>query len=286
MKLCIDAINKASVSGAKDFCFDFRPLWLIATDEENTDTLNCRYHNHAFFELHVVTNGKLVYGLDEGKIVLEKGQFTIIPPRSRHKVLSHSRDIGKFTLAFEIDEKSPIAQSFSQSSNKALELSESATANFFSVLSLCESKSPYRSGQLYLSLCLLLFDISELCHMPHNVQIHKTECDDRVIKAKKYIEDNFDVFFTCEEVALYCRIGEKQLGRLFKKYENISLLEFIHKKKFESIKKLMCESNMSHRQIAETLGFSSAQYYGKFISRMSGMTPAQYKNHIEEISEK
>ena len=282
MKINVDAINKVSVSGAKDYCFDFRPLWLIATDEGNTDTLNCRYHNHAFYELHIVTSGKLVYGFDEGKLVLGNGQFTIIPPRYRHKVLSSSRDIGKFTLAFEVNEKSPLVSSLSQIENKAVNLKENALVSLSTLLGLCESKSPYRSEQLYLSLCAFLFDISEHGLVPSITAIHKADCDDRVIKAKKYIEDNFDVFFTCEEVALYCRIGEKQLGRLFKKYEGMSLLEFIHEKKIESIRKFLRESNMPHRKIAEKLGFSSAQYYGKFILRMTEMTPEQYKKHIEE----
>lgn len=277
MKINVDAINKVSVSGALDYCFDFRPLWLIATDEGNTDTLNCRYHNHAFYELHIVTSGKLVYGFDGEKLVLSEGQFTIIPPKFRHKVLSSSRNIGKFTVAFEINEKSTLVSALSQIENKAASLKENTLLNLSAILGLCESKSPYRSEQLYLSLCAFLFGIAELGCQPGIVANHKQDCDDRVIKAKKYIEDNFDVFFTCEEVALYCRIGEKQLGRLFKKYENMSLLEFIHKKKYEAIKKLLCDGDISHRKIAETLGFSSAQYYGKFVFRMSGMTPEELR---------
>ena len=280
MKINVDAINKASVSGAKDYCFDFRPLWLIATDEGNTDTLNCRYHNHAFYELHIVTSGKLVYGFDKGELILEKRQFTVIPPRHRHKVLSSSKDIGKFTLAFEIDEKSTAVSSMLHVENKAVNLKEKSLGKFSEILELCESRSPYKSEQLYLSLCSFLFGIAEPGYLPSTSVTHKSDCDDRVIKAKKYIEDNFDVFFTCEEVALYCRMSEKQLGRLFKKYENMSLLEFIHEKKFEAIRKFLRESDMPHRKIAEKLGFSSAQYYGKFISRMSGMTPDELRKSI------
>lgn len=280
MKINIDAINKTSISSAKGYCFDFRPLWLIATDEGNTETLNCRYHNHAFYEIHIVTSGKLVYSFKDEELVLDKGQFSIIPPKCRHKVLSNSKNIGKFTLAFEINETSSLISAISRIKNKAVNLKETALGKFSEILKLCESRTPYKTEQLYLSLCSFLFDIAELGYLPDGATVHKPECDDRVIKAKKYIEDNFDVFFTCEEVALYCRMSEKQLGRLFRKFENMSLLEFIHMKKFEAIKNLLRDSEISHRKIAQTLGFSSAQYYGKFVSRMSGMTPEELRKSI------
>ena len=60
-KFNVDAINKIGISNAGDFCFAFKPLWVIATDDGNTDTLNCRYHNHAFYELHIIISGKITY---------------------------------------------------------------------------------------------------------------------------------------------------------------------------------------------------------------------------------
>ena len=279
-KINVDAINKTSISAARDYCFAVKPLWLIATNSENTYTLNCRNHNHAFYELHIITSGRLIYSFGTEELTLCESQFTVIPPHHRHKVQSHSDNIEKFTLAFEIDTDSPVLSAMNNIANKCFCLSKSAELYFREILALCSSKKDYKAEMIYLSLCNLLFEIAELSDNSSKTKNHQSDSDDRVFKAKKYIEDNFDVFFTCEEVALYCRIGEKQLGRLFKKYENMSLLEFIHLKKFESIKKLMRESNMSHRKIAENLGFSSAQYFGKFVLRMSGMTPEELRRSI------
>ncbi len=279
-KINVDAINKTSISGTGDFCFAVKPLWLIATNSENTYTLNCRNHNHAFYELHIITSGRLIYSFGTEELILCESQFTVIPPHHRHKVQSHSDNIEKFTLAFEIDANSSVLSAMNNIANKCFCLSKSAELYFREILSLCSSKKDYKAEMIYLSLCNLLFEIAELSDNSSKTKNHHSDSDDRVFKAKKYIEDNFDIFFSCQEVAAYCRISEKQLGRLFIKHENKGLLEFIHEKKLEMITKLLLRKNITHTLVAEQLGFSSAQYYGKFIRRMTGMTPEEYKNHI------
>ena len=153
--------------------------------------------------------------------------------------------------------------------NRAYQLDENSRAQFEQILGMFELKQGFREEQIYLSLCSLLFGIMGQLGKGNGNSQHHTDCDDRVIKAKKYVEDNFDVFFTCQEVASYCKISEKQLGRLFVKYENMSLLEYIHIKKLEAIKKLLSDKEFSHKQISDTLGFSSPQYYGSFLKRMT-----------------
>ena len=276
----IDAINRVSVSGAKDSSSVVRPLWLIATSGDNTDTLNCRNHNHAFYELHIISSGCLEYSFNDDVLMLGEYDFTIIPPHFRHKVKSNSRNIEKFTLAFEVLQGSGIDLALQSLSGKRTSLEENSISQFENILKLCSSKSGFKSERIYLALCSLLFEIAEMSDYPFRHKTCKHEVDDRVFKAKKYIEDNYDVFFSCTEVASYCRMSEKQLGRLFLKHENISLLGYIHERKLEMIKKMLCDANMSHREIAATLGFSSVQYYGKFIFRLTGMTPEALKKSL------
>ena len=276
----VDMINRISISGAKESCFCFRPLWLIATNSENPDTLNCRNHNHAFYELHIILSGKLEYSFGDKTLVLGENEFTVIPPHNRHKVNSHTKNIEKFTLAFEVLQGSDAEGVTKELSGRCLVLSNEGMLQFRRILQLCNTKKIYKAEQIYLSLCNLLFEISEASQYSKTAQLNKQETDDRVFKAKKYIEDNFDVFFSCAEVASYCRLSEKQLGRLFMSHENISLLGYIHEKKLEAIKKALVDKEMSHREISETLGFSSPQYYGKFILRMTGMTPEEFRKSV------
>ncbi len=276
----IDSINKMSLSNTSLSHLDIKPLWQIATDGGNTDTLNCRFHNHAFYELHIIVKGSLVYGFADAELTLGDKEFTVIPPKMRHKVLVHSGDICKYTIAFEVTDESDIASAFHAISGRALPLDDVCKGLFKRICLLCSGQKVYRSEQIYILLYSLLFEIAELSGHAKKSPYHAPLCDDRVFKAKKYIEDNFDIFFSCAEVASYCRISEKQLGRLFIKYESSTLLEYIHRTKLEMIKKMFSEKSDPHRVIAETLGFSSLQYYGKFISRLTGMSPEELRKSV------
>ena len=277
--LNVDAVNKVSISGISLSGLAFRVKWIMATDGKNPDTLNCRFHNHAFFELHILTGGKLVYGFDDATLSLSGGEFCIISPKCRHRVTDFSQNIGKLTVAFEIDEGSALLSAFESVEKKRFVIDNELSGNISDILRLCEGKNGYKSELLVLSLCSLLFKAAKSAGIENT---YKQEvCDDRVLKAKKYIEDNYDILFTCAEVASYCRISEKQLGRLFEKYENLSLFEYIHKKKTEQAKRLIEEGNLSHRKIALALGFSSVQYYGKFFLRSAGLTPEQYRKNVK-----
>lgn len=277
--LNVDALNKVSISQVAISGLAFRVKWMMATDARNPDTLNCRFHNHAFFELHILTSGKLSYGFDDATLSLCGGEFCIVSPKCRHKVTDYSRNIGKLTVAFEVDESSPMFKGFETAEKKRFAIDDDVEKSICDILRLCESKNGYKSELIVLSLCSLLFKAAKSAGI-ENTYVQEV-CDDRVLKAKKYIEDNTDILFTCAEVASYCRMSEKQLGRLFAKYENISLLEYIHKKKIEQAKWLVEQGGLSHRKIAEVLGFSSVQYYGKFFLRLAGITPEQYRKNFE-----
>ena len=104
--------------------------------------------------------------------------------------------------------------------------------------------------------------------------------DSRVFRAKKYIDDNPHIFFGCEEVAAFCRISSKQLGRLFRKSEGIGLLEYIHAKKIEFAKQLLSDKTLSERSIAQMLGFSGAEYFSRFFARLEGRLPSEYRKEL------
>ena len=263
----------------------FDICWLSGNCAENRDTLTYRFHNHTFFELHFITKGYVTYGFETENIRVGEGNYIIVSPRCTHKVAWHSEDFGKFTLAFEIPSDSETYSLFDSASGVAHGISGAVESCFAHVIETAEQKGAYRAERVRFALCELLFAVAETMGVGSFLKTREETNDDRIIKAKKYVEDNFDIFFTCEEVAGYCHISVKQLGRLFKKYENIGLLEFIHKKKLESAVKLLCETELSQKQIADKLGFSDVRYFGRFVLRMTGMTPAKLKeNNKQELS--
>jgi AraC-like DNA-binding protein len=101
--------------------------------------------------------------------------------------------------------------------------------------------------------------------------------DGRIFRAKKYIEDNPSSFFTCGELAALCHLSEKQMTRLFYKYEGKSLLAYIHEQKLKVAKELLGESDATQESIALALGFSSVHYFNKFFLRHAGKSPGEFR---------
>ncbi len=129
----------------------------------------------------------------------------------------------------------------------------------------------------------LVYLVIEQVMEKFSLRVKGQSSDIRFLQAKKYIMDNPDKFFTCKDVANYCYISAKQLGRLFEKYENMSLFDFIHDRKLKEIKILLLKTSLSQRSISEKLGFSSPIYYNKFFCKKTGMSPGKYRLKYRDV---
>jgi len=106
--------------------------------------------------------------------------------------------------------------------------------------------------------------------------------DIRLLKAKQFIADNMHSFLGCEDVAGYCYISVKQLNRIFLKYENTTLLAYIHAEKIRFAEAYLKEDRLSLKEISDRLGFSSVYYFSAFFTRHTGVAPGEYRKKISE----
>ena len=90
------------------------------------------------------------------------------------------------------------------------------------------------------------------------------------MRSKKRIQD-----------AEYLHLNANYLSELFKKYENITLTDFILKEKVKLARNLLSYSPYSYIEIATYLGFSSQSHLGKVFKKYTGMTMRQYREKYE-----
>ena len=275
--LNIDSLNKCSISGMQLSQEPFSLCWLSAGTAKNRDTLNFRRHHHSFFELHMITEGHLIYCFKDEYITVSQGEYIVVSPFCQHPVAGHSEAFGKLTLAFECAPGN-VFTALTAAQLHPHPVTEEMQRQIEAVLRYAEKKSEYSDFLLRHSLHALVYHAAEPGAVHSGRRQSEEGYDDRVLRAKKYVEDNYDVFFSCEEVAAYCHISVRHLGRLFQKHEGISLLSFIHEKKLEACKRMLTETDRTQRQIAQALGFAGADYFNKFFVRQTGMTPAQFRN--------
>lgn len=252
----------------------FRIFWANGTSAPNRDTLTYTFHHHSFCEVHCILRGRVSYGVGEGSVPVCAGQFIVVHQKRPHRVESCSEDFLKLTVAFEVTDAKTVSRKLDEITGNVYSINTPAQNVINTLFDEAEQKGCYKTERVMHTLYTLLFLLAETVGCTRSEQSAEEAGDLRVTKAKKYIADNSESFFTCEEVARYCHVSVKQLGRLFKQYEGIGLLAFIHKSKTDAAVALLRETELSQKKIAEKLGFSDVRYFGKFIVRMTGQTPS------------
>ena len=278
--LILEAFNRMNIpisDGTYEDSAALRVLWLSAFCSKNKDSLNFRPHNHTFFEVHFITQGHIVYRFDDCEISIDEGKFLLIPPHSIHSISENSDDFRKMTLSFEVAEDSDLFGSLINLARHAHEIGEDIETSLDYILRRYNSKQPYADSILRSRVVEIIYLMASVSTYRPSNHSPGSYYDTRLLKAKKFIEDNPQIFLTCEEVAQCCRLSTKQLGRLFLQYEGCSLFSFIHGQKIEAAKKMIRESDDLLESISESLGFSSVNYFGKFFFRCTGLTPGEYR---------
>lgn len=73
-----------------------------------------------------------------------------------------------------------------------------------------------------------------------------------------------------------CRIGKSALKTLFHRYTGLGVMKYYNYLRVHHAVKLLGQG-LSMAEIAETMGFSSQNYFSTFFKRETGVTPSQYK---------
>ena len=272
----IEAVNRLEMPEPFDSENKINICWMMAANNGNTDTLKYRNHTHNFYEAHFVLSGHITYGFDTKAVTVKNGEYVIVSPMTPHRVAEHSDDFTKLTVAFEAH--GSLHRAFTEFELNASSMTAEMKRELDFVF-LCAANVKLYTSEVVLAgltkLILLIAEASSKRHPPKSQRIS----DGRVLKAKRLIEDNPNIFFTASELANYCGISLKHLGRLFLKYEGIGVLEYIHQEKLAVAKAMITESEATLEAVSQALGFSDVSYFSKFFLRNEGVTPSEYRKN-------
>lgn len=97
-------------------------------------------------------------------------------------------------------------------------------------------------------------------------------------KAINYINFNFDNELSLNIIAQKINISPSHLSRQFKKDTNLTITEFINKRRIEEAKFLIKQSNNSITEIALMVGFENHNYFCSVFKNITSLTPKEYLN--------
>ncbi|MBQ8357029.1 MAG: helix-turn-helix domain-containing protein [Clostridia bacterium] len=95
--------------------------------------------------------------------------------------------------------------------------------------------------------------------------------------AMDYIDANLSQTLTLEEIAAKAAMSKAYFSTIFKKYNGITLWDYITIKRVEKAIALIGSTGMTKLQIAAECGFASPANFYKAFRRVTGKTPSNYK---------
>lgn len=104
-----------------------------------------------------------------------------------------------------------------------------------------------------------------------------------ISKAINYINLNFDSSISLSTIANNIGLNPSHLSRQFKKEVNMSITEFINRKKIEEAKFLIEQSENSITEIAFMVGFENHNYFYSIFKQITGLTPRGYLNKVRKL---
>lgn len=257
-------------------------------------------HCHNYFQLCLVTSGRILHCQQGDSVPLGPGDAFIIPPGMTHSLHFDSPYSELYSLAFELSLFHP---GFPRSS-------------VYSFLSSLQSDAPGRSVRLRVPLgetqytgiqtlmdCLirqqqddrtpaelsaapsLISSLLYLLAQSYYVQPHNSrqlgELDDGssiILRCTRYIEQNYTQPLDLSSLARQLGLSRSTLCAVFPQFTGLSPHRYIAKKRIEAAQLLIrSHPELTLAQVAARVGFEEPSTFYRTFVRLTGLSPSRYR---------
>ncbi len=89
---------------------------------------------------------------------------------------------------------------------------------------------------------------------------------------KDYVDKHFQEPINLSSISQKFGIGEKYLGKIFKKYTGENFTGYVNQCRINMAVKMLSETNLSVREISEVCGYGDYPYFARVFKRMTGIS--------------
>ncbi|MBC8079611.1 MAG: AraC family transcriptional regulator, partial [Gorillibacterium sp.] len=105
----------------------------------------------------------------------------------------------------------------------------------------------------------------------------QTQTNPIILKAKSYMKQALSQPITLDDVAAHVGVSKHYLCRLFLKFNELTPLEYMRRRRIELAASLIRNTEVSIQEIALQTGFDSSSYFGKIFRHYLGISPREYR---------
>lgn len=251
-------------------------------------------HSHDFFECIYVYSGNCENTLGNQLILMEEGDFCIIPPNQAHQISSYQEDSVVINLLIR---KSTFQQSFQPFFSDSNLVSNFFLSFFYNkqmpyLFFRCEQDPVLRdllqtmydqreepsNSDTMRSLFLSLVAHLSQSHLQHVIWFGDDRPDQPppIVKMLQYISDHLTTV-TLQSLAQEFGYCSTSCSNFLKKATGKTFSCIIREEKARQAAKLLLDSTNTIPQIAEMLNFYDISHFYRAFSSVYGVTPAQYR---------
>ena len=102
--------------------------------------------------------------------------------------------------------------------------------------------------------------------------------DEPIIKAQEFIEKNYQDKIAVDQLASMFALSRRNFERRFKKATSNTVVEYIQRVKVEAAKVSLESSRENVNEVMYNVGYSDPKAFRTVFSRLTGLSPLQYRN--------
>ncbi len=120
----------------------------------------------------------------------------------------------------------------------------------------------------------------------HIVSQYQQSSQTQIIQqAKVYIENNYNLDISLEQVADQVFLSSAYFSRLFKKIDGESFTDYLIKIRIEKAIELIKNPQYKTYEICEKVGYKNSRYFSKLFKRNTGFTPSDYRKNLIKVGD-
>lgn len=170
---------------------------------------------------------------------------------------------------------------------KYLFVANTTIATRFAIEGGLDSEIAYNISDLYINKMDLCQTVDEVLEVHREMFAYftkrmaelkkKSVFSKPVVQCMDYIDYNLHTSIKIAELAEYVDLNQSYLSTLFKKEMNISISDYILKRRIDTAKNMLRYSEYPAAQISEILAFSSQSHFIRCFKKLTGTTPNEYR---------
>ena len=230
--------------------------------------------------IHHITSGKGVFSTPTGSFELKAGDTFLIYPETLISYTADADDPWEYYWVnfrgedseyilrkTDLTPQLPVMHGCTQEILRAM---EDIAAN--PARSTCDNIE--LTGRLYILLSLLVKSST-------GAELSSPKAEEkrrRLRTARDYIEINYPLPISVEDIAAAAGVSRAALFRLFKAELNTAPADYLIAYRISQAKKLLSETDISITAVARSVGYEDNLYFSRAFKRLTGVSPSDYRS--------